>query len=72
MNDSFVLVVVTVAFAATAFLTANIGPFAPVVPELLAVVDVALLFRVTRVGWHYHVGTRQCTGSRRLSNHSRI
>ena len=58
MNDFFVLVVVTVAFTATASFAANIGPFTPVVPELLAVFDVALLFRVARVGWHYHVGAR--------------
>ena len=72
VNDFFVLVVVTVAFAATAGRTAKICPIALVVPELLAVVDVALLFRVTRVGWHYHVGVRQCTGSRSLANHSRV
>ena len=72
VNDFFVLVVVTVAFAATAGRTAKICPFAPVIPELLAVLDVALFIRVTRVGWHYHVGARQCTGSRGLANHSRV
>ena len=71
VNDFFVLVVVTVAFAATAGRTANIFPFAPVVAVLLAVVDVALFFRVTRVGWHYNVD-RQCTGSRSLAKHSRV
>ena len=72
MNDFFVLVIVTVAFIAPARCAAKIGPFAPVVPELLTVFDVALLFRVTRVGWHHHVGVRQCTRSRSLANHRRV
>ena len=58
IDDLFVLVIVTVAFAASAGRTANIVPNTLVVSIFLAVLDVALPFRVTRVSWHYHLGTR--------------
>ena len=61
--------VITVASIATASSSATIWPCAHVVPKFLAVVDVALLFWVTRVGLHYNVGVR-CTGSHSLANHS--